>query len=344
MFLCMSNSAIVFSASQNTKVEDLKTFADANALSTTPLGDGSVTSTSLYKAIAKSDSVEVDRLLQYNTDQFQLVNPNFLATYNDGSTIPPLCLAVILNNKPIVESLLKANADPDSIQLEPDGKTTSFPLTHAVIKGHNDIARLLLNNKANANSGIGDKNMHVFKSSLFIAISNISKEGADLESEEVIELIKLLLEKQAKVDLGYIDSNSDMECSPLWIAAKRGYVSIASLLINANASLNKKTFCETPYKVTKNKEIKNNIKSKVAQDQKDCSVCLEDINNKSLHFLDCCNEFLCLDCYSGIEPLIKNNPKKCPKCRSTLGCLDYYEHKNVKSIGTQTDTQALSIK
>ena len=150
------------------------------------------------------------------------------------------------------------------------------------------------------------------------------------------------MKSQVEVDLGYIDSDKGIECSPLWLAAERGYVSVASLLINANASLNKKTSDKTPYKVTKNKEIKNNIKLKVAQEQKDCSVCFEDINNKGLCFLDCCNEFLCLDCCSNIEPLIKDNPKKCPKCRSTLGCLDYYEHKNVKSIGTQTDIQSLS--
>ena len=141
IFMCMSNSVILLCS-------DGLTFASENALSTNTLGDGSVTFTPLYKAIGKGNDIEANKLLQYNTDQFQLVNPDFLATYDDGSTMSPLCLAVILNNKPIVESLLKANADPNATQLGLNRKTISFPLTHAVIKGHNDIAQFLLNNKA----------------------------------------------------------------------------------------------------------------------------------------------------------------------------------------------------
>lgn len=288
---------------------------------------GTITCTPLYAAIRKGHLETTRLLLRYN-----LVNPNEMAKYSDGAIMSPLFLATYLQSTEAVKDLLKVNADLHSGRIEPNGAAQS-PLNRAAGEGYTDIVRLLLDNNVDLHNGV--KSNNVFVSPLYTTVEQF-KEGDD--PQEKIKVITLLLKGQANVDLGYVDKAKGITSSPLWVAANRGYVDFARLLIEAGASLNKETKDKTPYRLTKSPEIKECIKGKIAQGQDECSICLESMMNKHLHFLSCCNHFLCVSCCSNIKPSNDDGLKKCSTCRSDLGPLDLYEFKSQKDASTQTDS------
>jgi len=135
----------------------------------------------IFEAIELEDIVRVQQYLDSGADI------NVRKDYHDGPPLElgdatPLHLAIVLDNKKVVDLLIANGAD---VNAKAEGDIT--PLHAAQLFGHKEIADLLIANGADVNAK--DEN-----GLTPMDIANID-EGIDESIDEVIELLKKVLRK-----------------------------------------------------------------------------------------------------------------------------------------------------
>jgi len=225
----------------------------------------------LYKAIEKNDYDSVLRC--FNSSFFNLIkkaNVNNRSEFKGVTLnkikpyVTPLGLAVIKENKKIVELLIKMGADVNK-----KGWADDTPLYIACKNGNKEIAELLIEQNANLNSK-NDRGYTSLMITIEIGHTEIAEllidKGADINVRDLRKnsplmltlqlgyekLAKKLLDKGATINI----KNNDGMTPLLWVLEK-GFLKIVEFLLDKGAKIDvKNNNNETPLKIALKKDYK----------------------------------------------------------------------------------------
>lgn len=140
----------------------------------------------------------------------------------------PLIAACFTGHLQIVKLLIEHNADINSVA---SGTTALYA---ACISGHVEAVKLLLEHHADPNKPLKETPLY--------AMCNISLTGPPIIESDQLEICKLLIQRNANVNLGKLSMESGEPESPVYVAFDSGERKLLKLLLRAGADIPDKIF------------------------------------------------------------------------------------------------------